>query len=170
MRKLALLTMAGALFGASGAAAQSSVNASASITIPTVLEINVTNTTVGFPTPVLADFTTGSILSNTGSSSVSTRSNVVHDVEVVTAGGVTTMTYAGTQTPAPTKAASDLEWSTDGGSTWTGLSDTPADVLTALARGAHSNAASVDYRMLLDLATDAPGTYSLAFVYSVVAN
>lgn len=169
MRKVALLVMGAGLFVATGAAAQTSANASASITIPTLLEITVTNTTVGFPAPALADFTTGSIGSNTGSSAVSTRGNVVHDVEVVTAGGVTSMTYTGTETPTPTKPVSDLEWSTDG-TNWNGLSDTPADVLTALGRGVNNNAAAVQYRMLLDLATDAPGTYDLAFVYSVVAN
>lgn len=154
------------LFGAAGASAQ--VNATASITIPTLLQITVDQTAVTFPQPTLADYTTGNVASAV-TSTVSTRGNVSHDVMITADAGV--MTFAASTGAAdPNKPAADLQWSGDTGTTWNSLSTTAGLVADALARGTNAAAAAVTYRMLLDEATDEPGTYSLGFTYTVVAN
>ena len=166
MRKLAtMLVAAAAMSVATGVEAQTTAAASASITIPTLLTIGVTNTTVAFAQPAFTDYDAGSIAA-AATSVISTRGNLVHDVTV--ASNAAAFTWAGTGTD-PNKTAADLEWSTDG-STWTGLTTTATDVATALGRGQNANAATVSYRMLLDEANDIPGTYSLNFTYTVVAN
>lgn len=171
MRKHGLALFAAlALFGATGVAAQepAPVNAEASITIPTLLEITLDETTVTFGQPTLADYTTGHVPGDV-TSVVSTRGNVAHDVTIVA--DDPTMGFTPSAGGAdPLKPASDLVWSADAGGNWTGLSTTSADVATALARGTNAAAASVTYRMLLNEATDEPGTYTLGFTYTVVAN
>ena len=165
MRKLATMLVAVAMAGATGASAQTAA-ASASITIPELLSINVSNTTVGFDQPAFTDYDAGEILANTAASSIDTRGNVVHDVTI--AANAAAFTYAGTGTD-PVKPAADLQWSKDG-STWNALGTTAVDVLTALGRGSNTAAGTVSYKMLLDEASDIPGTYSLNFTYTVVAN
>lgn len=165
MKKVAMLLVAVALVSATGVSAQTAA-ASASITIPELLSINVTNTTVGFDQPAFTDYDAGEIAANTAGSVISTRGNVVHDVTV--AANAAAFTYAGAGVD-PVKPAGDLQWSKDG-VTWNALSAVAADVLTALGRGANNSAGTVTYKMLLDETVDIPGTYSLNFTYTVVAN
>lgn len=164
MKKIALTLVAALmLFGASEARAQTSVPATASITIPTLLSIEVSETTVTFPTPDLDDYTAGSIDMSSGASVVGTRGNITHRVTI--------SADAATMTGPSAKPASDLEWGTGGsGGSFAGLSTTAADVVADLVRGTHASAAEVSYRMVLDEAADEPGTYSLAFTYTVLAN
>lgn len=157
-----------ALFGTAGASAQAPVNADASIVIPTLLQITVDETTVTFDQPTLADYTTGHVFGDV-TSVVVTRGNVAHDVTV--AADAATMGFVASAGGAdPLKPASDMQWSADGGGGWSSLSTTAADVAAGLARGNNNPAASVTYRMLLNEATDEPGTYTLGFTYTVVAN
>lgn len=167
MKKVALTLLAAlVLFGANEAVAQvETVQGNASIVIPTLLHIEVSNVTVAFPTPDLAAWNAGQVDMSSGASVVSTRANVGHDVTIA-ADAATMDGPAGT-----TKPASDLQWGTAGaGGSFTGLTTTAADVVSALARGTHGTAAEVWYRMLIDEATDEPGTYNLAFTYTIVAN
>lgn len=155
-----------AVFGATGLAAQNTTaGANASITIPELLHIDVSNTTVTFGTATLTNWDDGHIPASSAGSDVTTRANVVHDVTIEA--DAATMTTA----DGGTKTAGDLQWSTDG-TTFVSLSETAADVLTALAAGANGGVArgTVTYRMLLSEETDEPGTYTLAFTYTVVAN
>ncbi|HUE77166.1 MAG TPA: hypothetical protein VMM83_04425 [Longimicrobiales bacterium] len=170
MRKHGLALFAAlALFGATGAAAQAPapVNAEASITIPTLLEITVDETTVLFGQPTLADYTTGHVFGDV-TSVVSTRGNVTHDVTIVADAPTMTFTPSAGGTD-PQKPATDLQWSIDNAA-WSGLSTTAANVAANLAKGTNAAAASVTYRMLLNEATDEPGLYTLGFTYTVVAN
>lgn len=164
MKRIALsLVAALVLVGASEARAQTSVPATASITIPTLLSIDVSNTTVTFDAPDLTDYAAGSIGMSSAASVIDTRGNVAHRVTVEA--------DAATMTGPTAKPASDLEWGTGGaGGAFTGLSTTAADVVVGLARGTNMSAAEVWYRMVLDEAADEPGTYSLAFTYTVVSN
>jgi hypothetical protein len=164
MRKLTILVLgAFALFGATNLSAQA--NATATVTIPTVLSVSLTGNSFNFA-PTQSEFDAG-VMNASGSSTLSTKGNVQHAIEI--AADNATFTYSGTQTD-PSKPASDLEWSSDGGTNWTGLTTTAAQVGSNLARGAHASAATVDYHVLLSYANDVPGTYSLGFTYTVIAN
>lgn len=165
MRKTTLALVAVlALFGAREATAQTDTEAAtASITIPTLISIDITNATVGFDQPDYTDYDTGWIGMNSGASVISTRSNIIHKVTV--------QADAATMTGPSAKPASDLEWGTGGAAgSFTGLTTTAADVVTSIAQGNNPTAASVWYRMVLDEANDQPGTYSLAFTYTALAN
>ena len=165
MRNTALTLMTVlALLGAREASAQTDTEgATASITIPTLISIDVSNATVGFDQPTLADYTTGHIGMNSGASVVSTRSNIIHKVTI--------QADAATMTGPSAKPASDLQWGTGGAAgSFAGLTTTAADVVGNLPRGNNATAASVWYRMVLDEANDQPGTYSLAFTYTALAN
>ena len=172
MRKMAVLLVAMLALGS--AAAAEAQNVTASITIPEVLSINVSNATVSFPAAQAGDYdASGLALIAAGpanSSVIGTRGNVVHDIEVL----ATTSQFGFTASqgdPDPGKPVADLEWSSDAGATWTGLSSTVAgDIRSGIGRGVAASAATVQYRLRSSLASDVPGTYSVTFVYSVVAN
>jgi hypothetical protein len=164
MKKVALTLIAAlVLFGANEARAQGeTVQANASITIPTLLTISGSGTTVEFPQPSFADFAAGSIAA-TGTTVINTRGNVLHRVTV----------QANTEfmTAGPyDKRSADLEWSLDGIAGFEGLTPSPVNVVTHLSPRALSQAAEVWYRMLLDETVDLPGTYNLAFTYTVLPN
>lgn len=150
------------LVGPPPAPAQASASATATIDIPQVLYIEVTNTSVTFPQPTAADFNTGHVAADV-SSDLTYRGNVAHDVTV----SADAQNFSG---GSGSKPATDLQWSTDGGSNWNGLTTTATDVVTGASRGQHDSGQTVDYRMLLDYSTDSPATYSLDLTYSVVPN
>lgn len=158
------LFVALAVMGATEARAQeATAPASASITIPTVISIEVTNAAVAFPSPTIEDFEEGEIAMSSPASVIRTRSNLAH--------GVTIEADDPEMSGPGEKPASHLLWGTDGAAgSFTPLSMSAADVVTGLARGVHNSAAEVWYRMVLDAATDAPGTYSLAFTYTAIAD
>lgn len=146
----------------SSADAQSE-SATATITVPEVLFVDIDVNSVDFPDATAADFEAGSITFGT-STTLEHKGNVAHDVEITSSTGFFQNSGGDTSKPA-----SDLEWSLNGGSSWNnGLGTTPAAVVTGAVAGQHTE--SVDYRLLLDYATDAPDTYDLEFTYTVVAN
>lgn len=159
-----MLVVAASL-GGSALEAQTTASANASITIPTLLSIDVDALAVTFDQPDFADYDAGFVQSVV-TSVIDTRGNVVHDVTIEA--DAATMSYSAGPGPDPLKPASDLQW--DAGSGWSGLTTTAVDVVAGLARGVNAGAASVTYRILLDEAADIPGTYSLDFTYTVVAN
>jgi hypothetical protein len=111
--------------------------------------------------PDAEDYETASV-SGEETTVIETRGNVVHAVTIEAdasemSGG------------SGTKPAHHLEWSADAAGPFLGLATAPATVVADLARGRHAAAAEVWYRMLLDYETDEPGTYTLAFTYTVVA-
>lgn len=159
-KAMVTLVMALAVVSATDARAQEdTAPASATITIPTVISIAVANATVAFPSPTIEDFEAGEIATEV-SSVIETRSNVVHRVTIEA--DEANMSGPGV------KPASHLLWGLDENGSFSPLSVAAADVATGLARGVHANAAEVWYRMVLDAATDEPGTYSLAFTYTAI--
>lgn len=140
--------------------AQTAVNATANITIPTVLFLDVTNPTISFPTPGATEFDAGMVLA-TASSVISHRGNLDHDVQI--SADAATMTGVG----GNSKNAADLRWSTDG-TVFTPLSTTAATVSSGV-RGRHDSAATVAYDMVLDYASDLPDDYSLGVTYTIIA-
>jgi hypothetical protein len=166
---------------AAPAAAQVTVNASASITVPAVLFLGVTNTAVGFAAPTATEYDAGFIAQNTGASVISHRGNVRHDVRLWT--DQATMTgSAGTFASDPVNAAkpvTDLLWSADNftsshpltqAATASAASGANQVIVSQAARGVHDNAQSVSFRMNLSYANDTPGTYSINFFYTAIAN
>lgn len=166
MKKTILSLVALVVFSAGALDAQSPAldnrTATASITIPTLLHIDVSNLTVDFPNPSFDDFDAGFVDATTDPSQIDTRGNVLHDVQIAADFASFTGPYA--------KPAGDLRWSIDGGTSWTDLTTSTTDVATAVSRGANTNVATVNYRMRLNATDDIPGDYSLDFTYTVVAN
>jgi hypothetical protein len=167
MKKVALTLVAALLlFGASDAVAQvETVQGNATVVIPTLLHLGVTNVAVAFPTIDLAAFDAGQVDMSSGTSVISTRANVGHRVTIHS--HATAMTGpTGTN-----KSAGDLQWGTGGtGGSFIGLSTGAENVVSGLAPGTHAEAAEVWYRMLIHEAADVPGTYNLAFTYTIIAN
>jgi hypothetical protein len=162
---LALLAvvMAG---GASEAVAQQTTrNATATITIPQVLFLDVTGTNITFGSPDVAQFDAGKIAATT-QSVISHRGNVPHSVQITADQEFFQEQSTGS---ASGKSAADLRWSKDG-SSFQGLSTTPADVVANAARGAYMSATTVSYQMVLDYAKDKPDTYTLPFRFTIIAN
>ena len=149
------------LLSAAPLGAQAQAIASASIQVPTLLRIEVTDAAVAFPAPGLADFSAGFVLAGSGPPRVRTRGNVPHRVQLSAATAVLTGSA-----PEATKPVQDLQWSTDGAA-WTSLGTSPVD-LALLPPGLHPDAAGVRFRLLLDLASDLPATYHVDLVFTAV--
>jgi hypothetical protein len=163
MKKMAIAAMVlAAVLGPRPVSAQeTTVQAQASISIPTLLKIEVTNTSVLFPSPTLADYSTGHVGMSSGASVITTHGNVGHDVMIQADEDM--MSRADGESLKP---ASHLQWSV--GSGWTSLGIAADAIVPDLAAGHHNSIASVIYRMLLNEATDLPGSYTLGFTYTVL--
>ena len=128
------------------------------IDIPQVLYIAVDNPNVTFSPPSENEFNAGTIAA-ANQTTLTYSGNVPHVVTIAADVASFTGPYA--------KAASDLEWSTDG-TTWSPLSTLPVNVASSAAPGRYTQV--VWYRLILDYQQDAPGTYTLPITYSIVAN
>ncbi len=166
MKVRALLTIAvvAIVTYAPRARAQTTVNATATITIPQVLFISVDETNITFPQPGSTEFDAGLIGANEAST-VTHKGNIVHDVELK----ADAANFTALDDPVNNiKAAADFQWSNDGGTNFTSISTTAADVVTAAPKGIGNQ--TVNYRILLDYLTDAEDTYTLGFTFTIVAN
>jgi hypothetical protein len=181
MKTKSLAALLGLMVVASPLAAQVTVNASASITVPAVLYLAVTNTAVGFGTPTATEYNAGFIAQTSGASVVSHRGNVRHDVRIWTDQANMTGS-AGTFASDPVRAnkpVADLLWSNDGFTSShpltqaaTAAAATAADqvLVSQAARGVYDAAQTVNFRMNLSYTNDTPGTYSINFFYTAIAN
>lgn len=166
MRQITLIAAMLAMFGGTELTAQ--VGATATITIPELLYVDIDVKSVPFAEPTLADWQAGSIAAPASTvTTVSTRANVSH--QVLIAADAELMDKDGVADVTTSKPASDLEWSTDG-TTFSPLTTTGVAVTPTLSRGVHATAGTVYYQMLLDESTDEPGIYSLGFTFTVLAN
>jgi hypothetical protein len=155
------------------AAAQTTATVSADVTIPTVLFVDIDKTTVSFPSPDASDYTTGWIDAQVADNdaTLTHKANVAHSVYVST---TSEFFDAGNAANDNLKPASHLAWRKDNAGAFAGLvftNDPAADadaVVAGAARGTGS--AEIDYRLTLDYTTDAPDTYSLDFVYTIIAD
>lgn len=182
MMKKSLAALVGlTIVAAAPLTAQVTVNASASITVPAVLYLAVTNTSVGFGTPSATEYNAGYIAQTSAASVVSHRGNVRHDVRIWT--DAATMTgSAGTFASDPVRAnkpAGDLLWSNDGftsshpltqSATAAAATGTDQVLVNQAARGSYDNDQTINFRMSLSYANDTPGTYSINFYYTAIAN
>lgn len=160
MHRNALPAIVALILGPPALAAQN-VGGSATIEVPTLLRIEVVDPDVAFPLPGLQDFADGYVDAASAPPRVHTRGNVHHRVQVAAAATLLTST-AGAGKPID-----HLQWSTDG-LAWSPMSTEPADV-AVLPPGRHPEAASLRFRMTLDLATDSPATYEVGLVFTAVA-
>ncbi|MFO7893916.1 MAG: hypothetical protein R6U63_09285 [Longimicrobiales bacterium] len=156
MKKLMIAALAMAAFGATDVAAQS-VNGNATVNIPQVLSIaNATDLAIAEDAFDLVSNATQTV---TASTTVDTRGNVPHSVEVT--GGA--LTLAGSNDLA-------LEVQNAGG-TWAAVGATAVTVLdaTTLTRGVHA-AQPINFRTEADISKHGPGAYTGTITYTVVAN
>lgn len=167
-------TLAALAFGvvlATPAWAQPSTSASvtATLTVPTVLHIAVSGSSVTF-TGDYAAFEAG-YAAGSGTTVVSHRGNVRHSVSLASNAASFTGS-AGSSTSDPvstTKPASDLRYAVGTG-TFSAISTTATEIHNQAARGSHINDETVSYRVALAYADDTPGTYTLGLTYTVAAD
>jgi len=181
MKTKSFAALLGLVVLAAPLSAQVTVNASASITVPAVLYLGVTNTAVGFAAPTATEYNQGYAAQNTGASVISHRGNVRHDVRIWTDQANMTGS-AGTFATDPVRAnkpVADLLWSNDGFTSShpltqaaTAAAATGADqvIVNQAARGVYDNAQTINFRMNLSYTNDTPGTYSINFFYTAIAN
>ncbi|MBW3660718.1 MAG: hypothetical protein KY397_03690 [Gemmatimonadetes bacterium] len=173
MRSLTTLVLALIAFGAASAArAQSTATVSADVTIPTVLSVSIDKASVSF-SPVASDYDTGWVDAEAADNDavLTHKGNVAHSVYIST-----TSEYFDASNPANDnlKPSSHLQWRKDNAGSFTGITFTndpavDADAVVANATKG-TGTAEVDYRLQLDLTTDAPDTYTLDFVYTIAAD
>lgn len=155
MKKLMIVALAMTAFGATNAAAQ--VNGNATVNIPEVL-------TIANPTDLLIAETAFDLVNNdthtvTTSTTVDTRGNVPHSVEVTGAA----LTLAGSNPLDLEVQASDGTWGTVSGTAITVLGP------TTLTRGVHT-AQPITFRTTADITQHGPGAYTGTITYTVVGN
>lgn len=146
-------------------AAQRTANATASITIPEVLYIDLDPAIIDFGTISENDLDAGEVVAST-TSSLTHRGNVAHKVEVEALAADMTPDDSGNTYQ---KSAGDLQLSVNGGTDWVAVGgpSAPNDLVSSAARGQHNK--TVGYRMLVS-DNDAPDTYTLDFKVTVIAN
>lgn len=159
MRLRILLAAVVALALPMSASAQTQA-ATATITISSNLTLTVTELTVDFGTQDTPGAYPGDV-----SSVIDHGGNVTHSVYI--AADQTHFDAVNSANDAVV-AASQMEWSIDG-SVWTPLSTTPVAIISAAAPGSYDDAATVQYRITVEI-EDAPDTYTLPFTYSILAD
>jgi len=140
------------------------VGHSVTATVPSILNLTLSTATTALTNPAEADFDVAAGVDNTGPV-VTLKSNKSASVTISTA--ATNWTYVGTGTVS--KSAGDLRWrtaTTGGAAPGTSISSTPAVLLAA---GKGNRSATVTWNTRWFVATDEPGDYSLATVFTLVA-
>ncbi len=164
---------AAVLMGPVVASAQTSATVSASVTIPQVLYVAIDKATVSFPAPGASDYAAGYVDANAGDNdaTLTHRGNVPHSVYVSTTSEHFDAVDAANDGVKP---SSHLMWDVDNAGAFAGVTFTadPEDDADAVVAGASPGvgSAEVDYRLALDYTTDAPDTYTLDFVYTIIAD
>jgi hypothetical protein len=162
--KTKLLPLALLLCAPAAASAQAQQPATVTVTVPSVLDLDVTGATITFPVPTEADLKAG-VIGPTSTTALSHRANVRHSLTVHASSP--TMSFSGAAATA--KPVGDLEWSLDG-TTWRPMTTSPAQVISSAAPGRHDAARTISYRLRLNHATDAPGTYAATLVFAIAGN
>jgi len=165
MRKPLLCAVAIAAVAASAGDARAQVtrNTTINLQIPELLFIDVTNDNLTLPTPDFAQFDAG--YTQTTGHAVRHRGNVAHTIAVAPATGTTIW-----DGPAgSSKAASDLEWSNDGGGNWSQVTAS-TNVGTGVQGGFGLNPdIPVSWRSAI--AYDEPvGSYQIVVTYTSTPN
>lgn len=143
-----------------------SVTSTHSLTIPSLLTLNMsgftgpgTAMTLNAPT-TMADYTSSTIQMATTGPTYTVSANRNYKVQISAAAGSFTGPYA--------KPASDLAWSNALAGTYAALSTTPTDMTTGGPTTA-SAPVGVFYKTTYNIATDVPGSYTLDVTFTLVA-
>jgi hypothetical protein len=146
---------------------QAADNATVTVTstVPTILSLEVSQSTVSIPL-VDADYNIGASDDTAakeaiGAHTVSIRSNITWTLNVK----ADAATFSGTGSTG--KAVSNLEIQTPA-STWAALTTADVPKETGAGGGYLDNQFSVDYRFNSNLQSDLPGTYAVGVVFTVV--
>jgi len=167
--KLTLAVAALLSFNAARAQAQNtctanpcSLNDTVKVTVTTVLRLTLSQSATTLTAPNEAAYDAGFQLDNGPTATVKANRSWTLKVSANAA------TWTATGGAQASKAASDLQWATSSGGTYTGLSTTPATFLTGATGTAGTNQ-NVFYKTLWSYANDTPGNYSLVVVYTLSA-
>jgi hypothetical protein len=145
-------------FSISGNVINAASTAGFQVNVQPVLVLSAAGASVSFPSPTLANFTTGSVDANSNST-LSTRANVPHRV-VLRAG----TTHFNSNNQLAVIPALDHEWSTNAAgdwSAWTGLASSAATVYSRPAGNHSGSPVSVRHRMLLGWSRSTTGIHTL---------
>jgi len=167
--KVAVVVMGLMALGAGHSQAQNtctanpcSLNDTAKVTVTTVLRLTVSQFATTLTAPNEAAYDAGFQLDNGPTATV--KANRAWTLKVA----ANAATWTGTGGANAAKAASDLQWATSSGGTYTGFSTTPA-TFTSGATGTSGASQSTFFKTLWSYATDTPGNYSLVVVYTLSA-
>jgi hypothetical protein len=141
------------------------------ISVGAVLSLDVTARTVTFPTVTQAHYEQGWATAS-ANSLVTTRGNITHSVSMQATSAIMGATGSGARADKP---GSDLQVRLrPAGGAWgspIGLTTGAVSVVSGRAAGNHSaDRPEIEYRVLLNWTADRPGTYTLGFTYTIVAN
>ena len=163
MKKLLLCAAAITMVGmtATGARAQTSADATVTLTVGDLLFVSVDNAAIDF-VPGQTEFDLG--VMGGVSNNVTTKGNIDYKLQIQA--DAADFSYAGIETP-PAKPSTDFGWKTSAGATYTPLTQALQDVQTFTPGQAVTG---MDYEIDLDWAEDLEGVYTLDITYSVVAN
>lgn len=139
-----------------------SLNDTVKVTVATVLRLTLSQAATPLTAPDEAAYDAGFQLDNGPVATVKANRGWTLKVSANAA------TWTGTGGAAASKPASDLQWSTSAGGTYTGLTTSPATFSSA-ATGNSGVAQPVFYKTLWSYANDTPGDYALVVVYTLSA-
>lgn len=151
------------LLGQTCTANPCTVQVTASATVPDVMQLTLSTTTLDLGTPSAADFSAG--YKEMAGPTATVQSNRPWHIDVVAA-NVTQFTYSGSLTD-PGKPASDLKWGTVSG-TYTNNAGTSA-VLKTGTSGGTGVSQQIFFKTLWSWASDVPGTYSVVVKFTLAA-
>jgi hypothetical protein len=138
-----------------------SLNNTASVTVATVLRLDLSSSATALTPPDINAYNAGFQLDNGPSATV--KSNRPWTLKISASAG----TWTAANGANAAKAAGDLQWATTSGGSYSGLTTSPASVLTGT--GTAGTAQSIFYKALWSYANDTPGDYSLVVVYTLTA-
>ena len=165
--KLTMAVLALLALGAPQAQAQTcstnpcSLNDTAKVTVATVLRLTLSQSATSLTPPNEAAYDAGFQLDNGPTATV--KSNRPWTLKL----SANAALWTAANGAQASKAAGDLQWALTSGGSYTGLSTTPATLITG--NGTSGTAQAVFHKTLWSYAADTPGDYSLVVVYTLSA-
>jgi len=159
-----------AISNSADASVSCTVGASFSMTMPSLMSLTLSGTSVALTAPsAVGDFdgTTGLASTTNAGPTLTVRSNRSFKVQVKANAATFTHTP---QTGAATyaKPIADVSWTNDAGATYTALTTSDAQVGSGTATSS-ATAATIGYKTNFDITKDQPGSYALALTFTLVA-
>lgn len=171
-RPMALVLAGAALLGLSPlASAQTvctgnpcSLTNTASVTVTAQLKLSLSSTTTTLTSPDTTAFNNG-FQDDPSMFTATVKANTGWTLSVKSAAATWTASGAGARASKP---AGDLQWSSTGGSPFTALTASNAQLATS-GTGTSGTTKTISYHTLWDYTLDTPGTYSLGVVFTLSA-